>query len=105
MIVDFRIEKQSRGYAKPDILDKFYEGNSEFHYTGLMEVAVKTTNDVKKDIMKNSLQDWKLLECIEKAKSEIDELVKRCGGKMRFENDLQQYVVDLKATVEILMKS
>jgi hypothetical protein len=52
MIVDFRIEKQSLGYAKEDILDKFYEGNSEFHYTGLMEVAMKTPNAVKKDIIK-----------------------------------------------------
>ncbi|KAJ3000899.1 hypothetical protein HDV02_002362 [Globomyces sp. JEL0801] len=33
MIVDFRIEKQSWGYIKADILDKFYEGNSEFHYS------------------------------------------------------------------------
>jgi len=105
MIVDFRIEKQSWGYAKADILDKFYEGNSEFHYTGLMEVAVKTPNAVKKDIMKKSLQDWKLLESIERAELEIDGLVKRCGGKMRFENDLQQYVRDIKATVEVLMKS
>ena len=68
MIVDFRIEKLSWGYAKADILDKFYEGNSEFHYTGLMEVAVKTPNAVKKDIMKKSLQDWKLLESIERVK-------------------------------------
>jgi hypothetical protein len=105
MIVDFRIEKQSWGYAKADILDKFYEGNSEFHYTGLMEVAVKTPNAVKKDIMKKSLQDWKLLESIERAELEIDGLVQRCGGKMRFENDLQQYVGDLKATVDVLMKS
>ncbi|KAI8891754.1 hypothetical protein BC833DRAFT_613364 [Globomyces pollinis-pini] len=105
MIVDFRIEKQSLGYAKEDILDKFYEGNSEFHYTGLMEAAVKTANVVKKDIMKKSLQEWKLLESIERAKLEIDGLVKRCGGKLNFENDLQQYVQDLKKTVEVLMKA
>jgi hypothetical protein len=62
MIVDFRIEKQSPGYFIEDILDNFYEGNSEFHYSGLMETALKTTNAVKMDIMKKSLQDWKLLE-------------------------------------------
>ena len=104
MIVDFIIEKQSWGYAKADVLDKFYEGNSEYHYTGLMEVAVKTPNAVKKDIMKKSLQDWRFLESIERAESDIDGLVKRCVGKMRFENDLQQYVRDIKATVEVLMK-
>ena len=105
MIVDFRIEKQSWGYAKADILEEFYEGNSEFHYTGLMEVAVKTPNAVKKDIMKKSLHDWKLSESIERAELDIDGLLKRCGDKMRFENDLQHYVRDLKATVEVLVKS
>jgi hypothetical protein len=105
MIVDFRIEKQSWGYVKADILDKFYEGNSEFHYSGLMATAVKTPHAVKMDIMKKSLQEWKLFESIEWAESEINALVKRCGGKMRFEDDLQQYVKDLKATVEVLIKS
>jgi hypothetical protein len=105
MIVDFRIETQSLGYAKKDILDKFYKGNSEFHYTGLMESAVKTPNVLKKDIMKKSLQEWKLLERIERAELEIDGLVKRCGGKLNFENDLQQYVQDLKKTVQVLLNA
>ena len=105
MIVDFRIEKQSWGYVKADILDKFYEGNSEFHYSGLMATAVKAPHAVKMDIMKKSLQEWKLLESIEWTESEINALVRRCEGKMRFEDDLQQYVKDLKATVEVLMKS
>jgi hypothetical protein len=105
MIVDFRIEKQSWGYAKSDILAKFCEGNSEFNYSGLMEAAVKTPNAVKMDIMKKSLQEWKLLESIERAGLEIAALVKRCDGKMRFEDDLHNYVKDLKATVDVLMKS
>ena len=105
MIVDFRIEKQSLGYVKSDILDKFYEGNSEFNYTELMKVAVKTTKEVKMDIMKKSLQEWKLLESIEWAESEINGLVERCGGKMQFEDDLQKYVKDIKATVEVLMNA
>lgn len=50
--------------------------------------------------MKKSLQDWKLLESIERAELDIDGLVKKCGGKMIFENDLQQYVRGLKATVK-----
>jgi hypothetical protein len=40
MIIDFRIEKQSGGYAKPDILESFYRGNGEFNYSGLMEHAL-----------------------------------------------------------------
>lgn len=105
MIVDFRIEKQSWGYYKADILDKFYEGNSEFHYIGLMEAAVKTPHAVKKGIMQESLQEWNLLENILRAELDIDELVKKCSDKMRFEDDLRQYVKDLKATVQVLMKS
>ena len=105
MIVDFRIEKQSFGYFKADILDNFYKGNSEFHYSGLMATALKAPHAVKMDIMKKSLKEWTLLESIEWAESEINELVKRCSGKMRFEDDLQQYVKDVKATVQVLIKS
>ncbi|KAK5671234.1 hypothetical protein QVD99_002269 [Batrachochytrium dendrobatidis] len=105
MIVDFRIENQSQDYAKLDILDKFYEGNGEFHYSGLMEAAIKTPKAVKMDIMNKSLQEWKLLENIERAESEINGLIKRYDGKMKFENDLQRYVQDLKTTVAVLMKS
>jgi hypothetical protein len=81
MIVDFLIEKQSC-YSKENILDKLYEGNGEFNYTGLMQVAVKASNAVKKDIMKKSLQDWNLSENIERAKLDIDGLVERCNGKV-----------------------
>jgi hydrogenase maturation factor len=70
-----------------------------------MEATVKTPNAVKMDIMKKSLQEWKLLERIERAGLEIAELVKRCDGKMQFEDDLHNYVEDLKATVDVLMKS
>ena len=105
MIVDFRIEKQSSGYDKADILDKFKEGNSEFHYCGLMETAVKTPHTVKMDIMKKSLDEWNLLECIERAESEINVLVKSFGDTLQFEDDLSQYVRGLKTTVEVLLNS
>ncbi|OAJ42438.1 hypothetical protein BDEG_25888 [Batrachochytrium dendrobatidis JEL423] len=50
MIVDFCVEKQSKDYIKTDIMDKFYKGN----------VVVG--------------MECKLLESIEQAESEIDEL-------------------------------
>jgi hypothetical protein len=105
MIVDFRIEEQLQGYARPDILNKFYEGNSEFTYSGLMAAAAKTPNDVKLDIVKNSLQEWKLLDSIERAESEIAALVQGCGDKLQFQDDLHKYVKDLKTTVDALIKS
>ena len=48
---------------------------------------------------------WNLLESIERAKLEIDALVKKCDGKLNFDNNLQQYVQDIKTTVEVLMKA
>ena len=104
MIVDFRIENQA-DYVKQDILNKFYEGNSEFHYTGLMEAAVKTPDVAKLDIMKKSLQDWKLLENIEKVELEVDEMAQKYGKIIMFENDLERYVRDVKATIDVLIKS
>lgn len=105
MIVDFRIDKRPFGYAKPDILDKFYEGNSEFNYSGLMAAAVKMPNAEKLDIMKTSLQEWQLLDSIESTESEIAGLVQERGGIVQFTDDLRKYVEDLKTTVRILMKA
>lgn len=70
-----------------------------------MATAVKTPHTAKMEIMKKSLQDWNLLKSIERAESEINGLVERCGDKMRFEDDLKLYVKDLRETVEVLMKS
>jgi hypothetical protein len=58
MIVDFRIEKQSGGYFKSDILYKFYEG---FNYVGMMATAVGIPQEQKSLILRESLQEWKLL--------------------------------------------
>ena len=105
MIVDFRIEKKSWGYAKPDILAELYQENSECHYSGLMEAAIKTPNALKIEIMKKSLLEWKLLESIERAELGISGLVSKCDSNMSFEDDLQQYFKGLKATVEVLLNS
>lgn len=104
MIIDFRIEKQSHGYAKPDTLDKFYEGNSEFNYSGLMATAVKTPHAVKFDILKRSLEEWDLLLNIEKAEIEINRLVKSYWDKILFDDDLERYVKDIKGLVALLLR-
>ena len=58
MIVDFRIKSQSSGYANSDVLDNFYKGGSEYIDGSLMQWAMKASIDVKKDILKKSLQEW-----------------------------------------------
>ena len=94
MIVDFLIYNQ-KGYVNADILEKFYQEFSEFEYVRLMGKAVKAPNDFKLDVVKKSMLEWKLLESIEPAESEIEQLVKRFEGKLEFKDDLQQYVQDL----------
>lgn len=53
MIVNFRINPR-QGYVNLDILDRFYKGNSEYKYAGLMEIALKTSDPAKLVIMKES---------------------------------------------------
>jgi len=102
MIVDFRIVKQFNGYAPRSIMDEFYNGFNAIKYTGWMKEATGTSNDVKLDIMIRSLLEWKLLECIDRAELEINELVKRYKGELIFDDDLENYVQDIKATIAVL---
>jgi hypothetical protein len=92
ILVGFRIEKQWCGYAKADILDKFYEGIIIFQYTGLMQVVGKTPNVVKKNVVKNSVHHWRLLVKIKRVLLDTDGLLERCGDEMSVENDLQRRV-------------
>ena len=105
MIVDFRVDSQPTGYLKSDILDRFYKGNGEFNYVGLMGTAVKTSNQEKLNIVKESLEEWKLLKSIEEGAAEVNEWIQEVRGKIGFENDLDQYARDIKATVNLLYKA
>jgi hypothetical protein len=69
MIADFRIEKQSQAYVTEDILDTFHDENCEYPGGALMVAAVKTPRSAK---VKKAVQDWKLLENIERAELEVD---------------------------------
>jgi len=102
MIIDFHIENQSNGYYKTDILDGFYLGNSEFNYLGLMKTATSLARDEKLEILKQSLKEWNLIQKIDRAKLEIDQLVRDSQDKMTFENDLALYVENIKKTIESL---
>jgi hypothetical protein len=102
MIVDFRIEKQSCGYVKSDILNKFYEGNGEFQYSGLMELSVRIPKEEKLCILRESLQMWNLLESIDKIVSEMHPLNQRIVNKIKVDDDLKRYVQDVKDTIKIL---
>ena len=99
MIVDFLIEKQSNGYVKLDIMDKFYEGNGEFNYTGLMSLAVGIPQEEKLCILKESLQEWNLLDNIDKTLLEMHSLIQKISTD---DDDLQRYVQDVKTNIRIL---
>ncbi|KAJ3402330.1 hypothetical protein HDV05_008596, partial [Chytridiales sp. JEL 0842] len=91
MIIDFRIENQFGGYFKSDILAKFTEGNGEFNYKGLMATAMhRVPQREKLEIMKESLDEWRLLENISKTEAEVNSFISKMGGMVAIErNDLQ----------------
>jgi hypothetical protein len=105
MIIDFRIEKQSHGYSKQDILEKFIEGNSEYNWTGLMTVAVNCSRDEKLEIMKKSLKEWDLVKNINDTQDVVKNLILKAGDTMKFDDDLEQYVKGIKSTIETLLCS
>ena len=103
MIIDFLIETQSGGYFKQDVLEKFYEGNGEFNYLGLMRSAVLESNDFKLNVMKESMVAWNLELNIDKAIADSIHLktIATASG-VKFEDDLVKYVEGIKKTVQVL---
>ena len=104
MIVDFRIEKQSGGYFKSDILNTFYEGNGEFNYLGLMAEAVGVPQEQKSLILRDSFQEWNLVEMIDKVALEMHPMIQKIVTKVKVDDDLQRYVQDVKETIKILLQ-
>jgi hypothetical protein len=102
MIVDFRIEKQSGGYFKSDILNKFYQGNGEFNYSGLMAEAVGIPQEQKSLFLRESLQMWNLVENIDRTVLKMHQLIQKIVDKVKADDDLQRYVLDVKETIKIL---
>jgi hypothetical protein len=105
MIVDFRIEKQSGGYFKSDILNKFYEGNGEFNYVGLMSTAIGIPQEQKSLILRDSLQEWNLVEMIDEIALEIHPIIQKIVTKVKVDDDIQRYVQDVKETIKVLLGS
>jgi hypothetical protein len=104
MIVDFRIEKQSGGYFKSDILNKFYQGNGEFNYSGLMAEAVGIPQEQKSLFLRDSLQEWNLVEMIDEIALEMHPMIQKIVTKVKVDDDLQRYVQDVKETIKILLQ-
>jgi hypothetical protein len=104
MIVDFRIEKQSGGYFKSDILNKFYQGNGEFNYSGLMAEAVGIPQEQKSLFLRDSLQEWNLVEMIDEIALKMHPMIQKIVTKVRVDDDLQRYVQDVKETIKILLE-
>jgi hypothetical protein len=105
MIVDFRIERQSGGYVKSDIIEKFCEGNGEFNYSGLMALTVGVPREEKICILRESLQTWNLLENIDRTLLGMHQLVQKIVSTGKGDDDLQRYIQDVKETVKILSQA
>jgi hypothetical protein len=104
MIVDFRIDNQSNGYFKSDILNNFCQRNGGFNYFGLMAEAFGIPREQKLSILSDSLQEWNLLENIDRTVLEMRPIIQRIVTKVKVDDDLQRYVQDVKETVKILLQ-
>ena len=102
MIVDFRIEKESSGYFKSGILEKFNEGNGEFNYVGLMASSIKIPKEEKLCILRESLQTWNLLDTIDRTMTDVHPLMQKIATKIKADDDLQRYIQDVKQSIKIL---
>ncbi len=91
MIIDFRIESQSYGYVNIDLIGAFLAGNVEFNYTGIMKDAARRGRDEKLIVIKEALDDWKLLERIQDAKHTIQQLIQNYQDSIVISNDLERY--------------
>ena len=104
MIVDFRIEKQSGGYFKSDILNKFYQGNGEFNYSGFMAEAVGIPPEQKSLFLIDSLQEWNLIEMIDETALEMYPVIQKIVTRVQVDDDLLRYVQDVKETIRVLLQ-
>lgn len=102
IIVDFRVETQNGGYAKPDIAEMFLAGNGEFNYTGLMETIVQMEAAVKRRIAEEAMKKWNLLLNVDEAKTELVHLMNVFPGRVSSHEDLDQYVEGIKKSIHNL---
>jgi hypothetical protein len=84
-------------------LKKFYQGNEEFNYGGLMATAVGILQEQKSLILRDSLQEWKLVEMIDEIAMEMHP-IKKISTKVTVDDDLERYVQDVKETIKILLQ-
>jgi hypothetical protein len=107
MIIDFRIEKQSYGYEKPNLLKEFLGGNTEFGYesNSLMGKAVfNTPHEEKIRLMRDAIRRWALLQKLEECKIEMEKFLERYSRLIEFENnDMNVYVADVKKSINYLL--
>ncbi|KAJ3111535.1 hypothetical protein HDU96_005629 [Phlyctochytrium bullatum] len=101
MIVDFMIPELSQ-YVRKDIVDGFTTGSMHIdsNDSKLMERALRMDMMQKLEIVKDSLKEWNLLDTIDKTVLEV----RRILLKVQVVDKLQQYVQDVKTTIELLSK-
>ena len=69
-----------------------------------MAEAVGIPYEQKLSILSDSLQEWTLLEHIDRTVLEMRLILQRIVTKVKVDDDLQRYVQDVKETVKILSK-
>jgi hypothetical protein len=53
-------------------------------------------------VLRNSLQEWNLVEMIDKIAMEMQPIIHKIATKVKVDDELQRYVQDVKETIKIL---
>lgn len=67
-----------------------------------MILAFMLSKEEKLLILKESLKTWNLLENIDRTVLEIRQFAQNIFSKVKFDDDLERYVQDVKETIKIL---
>ncbi|EFO98270.1 hypothetical protein CRE_15327 [Caenorhabditis remanei] len=104
IIVDFWvITKESYEYSNTEI-DEFWNVSHHCDSRMIADVLKKQTSVERKNIIKEAVEEWSLIEKLDEAKSAVEKLVNRNGGRLEISGDLIRYARDVKLNVQKLIK-
>ena len=72
--------------------------------SGLMSEAVGIPQEQKSLFLRDSLQEWNLVEMIDETALEMHPMIQKIVTKFKVDDDLQRYVQDVKETIKILLQ-
>jgi len=69
-----------------------------------MAETVGISKEQKSLFLRDSLQEWNLIDTIDKIALEMHPIIQKIVTKVKVDDDLQRYVQDVKETIKILLQ-